>query len=113
MINLPVNEAEAFDYLSILQVKLDRGLPVDARYSEVALALDSTDGIDIEQVLASYEYNLLYGANALCFDAIERAHRDEISARAVQRLNHDRYLAKRALQARFWPTSPLTERKTL
>lgn len=112
MISLPLSEAEAFDYLSILQVKVDRGMDAATRYSEIARAIEG-NGVVLEEILMSPAYWDLYRANSICFDAIERAHADTISAAEVQRINHKRFLAKRALQERFWPHAPLAERKSL
>lgn len=112
MINLPVSESEAFDYLSILHVKMEQGMECEKRYSDVSTAIRE-QGIKLRDVLTSAEYIELLNANSLCFEAIERAHSDKITASEVQNINHVRFLAKRALQQRFWSDSPLTERKTL
>lgn len=112
MILLPVDEAYALDYLSILFTKRFRGLNVDDEVVSVERDLLEQLGFMLEKALNSPEFSELQKANMAIFDAIEKAHRDEIKASEVQAINYRRYLAKKALQARFWPESQLAEKKT-
>lgn len=111
MILLPCDEAYAWDYLSILYVKQDNGMPVGSEITrvEVFLAQQLRDFIVI---LSSPPFKRLIAANQRIFDAIELAHQNKISAREVQQINMLRFKAKKALQAKFWPHSVMCERKT-
>lgn len=108
---LPVDAAYAYDYLAILYVKLERGLGVREEVTRVEAAL-SDQHVNYREVLASEAFSRLRDANAQVFDIIERAHRNEVSARSVQLVNMKRFTAKRRLQEEFWPMTVLNETKT-
>lgn len=109
---LPVDAAYALDYLAILLVKREAGLPVKTEGNAIYGSL--RDQIpNFREILDSLEFRCLREVNRQTFDAIEMAHKDVISAKRVQEINHTRYLAKKALQEKFWPSQPLTEQKTL
>lgn len=108
---LPVDAAYAYDYLAILYVKLERGLEVKEEVTRVETAL-SGQHANYREVLASEAFLRLRDANAQVFDIIERAHRNEVSARQVQLVNMKRFTAKRRLQEEFWPMTVLNETKT-
>lgn len=112
MILLPVDEAYALDYLSILLTKRSKGLNVNSEIASLGGDMRKQLGVLFETILTSQEFFALQKANTEVFDAIEKAHRDEIKASEVQAINYRRYLAKKALQARFWPESQLAEQKT-
>lgn len=111
MIQLPTDEAVAFDMLAILDVKLNHGLPVTSERARLWDALLSQLGDTANQVVRSASYEALLKSNAEVFDTIELAYRDAISASSVQRSNYARHIAKKALQQAFW-SSPLLEVKT-
>ncbi len=108
---LPVDEAFALDYLSILFVKRDNGLPVQAEINRVETFL-CCQIPRYDEILMSVAFKRLTVANQKTFDAIEAAHKNAITARKVQQINYSRFEAKRALQAQFWPQSAMSERKT-
>lgn len=113
MIRLPVSEAYAFDYLSILRVKIMRGIKDSGYADSIKSDIEAAIGKPLfARVMRSQEMAELNDANLQVFDAIERAHRDEIRASAVQRYNRRRFDAKKALQERFWPSQNLYESKT-
>lgn len=113
MILLPVSEAYAFDHLAILFVKQQHGI-VDHEYREAVISsLESSLGEAYQRALNSELFHLLYEANLLVWDMVDKATRDECRASEVDAANHKRYLAKLALQQRFWPASALTERKSV
>ena len=110
MIWITVDEAEAFDRYSILWAKYMNGLgraSIPQLEREICAAIPNW-----REVGESPEYRELLKANAAVFDAIELAAEDKISAREVQVRNHRRFLAKKALQERFWPNNPISEVKT-
>lgn len=109
-IYLPVDPAYALDYLAILEVKLQRGLPVREELEKVKSFLSRQ--FDLIEVQMSEEYVQLLHANAATFDAVEKANDDKVPASYVVARNYDRYLAKKDLQRRFWPQAELGEKKT-
>lgn len=111
MILIPVDEAAAFDALSIVGVKWARGMGSPEALSVIWKQLEN-QRINVGEVVNSKEYAALYEANDYCFTAVDMATRDEIPASAVDAANQIRYAAKRALQQRFWPSHPLTEVKS-
>lgn len=113
MILLPVDASYALDYLAVLKVKAGNGLDCESEMERVEALLEVQIGKDLYlKITSSDEFHQSYLANQRVFDAIEKAHRGKISARRVQEINHERYLAKQALQKRFWPKVELMERKT-
>lgn len=109
MIQIPVDEAYALDYLAILAVKLENGLDVRTEIESFSEALRAQIP-GLPSILASDEYRELLGANRGTFLAIELAAKDRIKASAVQEVNRKRFLMKQALQRTFWG-SPLLEQK--
>lgn len=110
---LPVDFGYAFDYLAVLKVKLDNGLDCEPEIKRVEGFLEMQIGHDLFlKITGSQEFQKSYIANTLVFEAIEQAHRNKISAKRVQQINHKRFLAKQALQKRFWPQVELMEKKT-
>jgi hypothetical protein len=112
VIQLEVDEGYAFDYLSILQGKLDKRL-IPAEFLErCAVHLEAQLGAELfSRIMASTEYQAMLAVNAKTFDAVEKAKKNEIPAKVVDDCNLERYHAKRALQARFFNTE-VTEAKT-
>lgn len=108
---LPVDPAYALDYLAILKVKSDYSLPVNDELQHLTSFL-SIQMENFKSVIGSPEFHELVYRNRKTFDAIELAHKNKISARRVQKINYDRYRAKKALQERFWPKQALAEQKT-
>ena len=104
MIFLPCDEAFAFDYLSILYVKRDRGLAVSAEIERVELVLRHQTR-RMKAILASREFAALVAANAATFDAVSKA-----GMTLVQRANFKRFRAKQRFQKRFFKV-PLVEQK--
>lgn len=112
MIILPVDESYAFDYLAILYVKAKKGMDVQEEADRVEQCLKRQIE-NIGDILESKEFDNMVKVNEKTFAAIDAAHENKISASEVQKVNHERFLAKRALQTKFWPSEPMLERKTL
>lgn len=106
MIKILVDEAYAFDYLSILEVK-------DSELRDrVAAHIAKQIGVmKTMNIYASDEYDQLYNANKALFDCVERARYGTITAKELDEANMERHKAKQALQAEFFQTQ-LTETKT-
>lgn len=110
--NLPVDPGFAFDYLAILQVKSSKGLVVSKELILVGGELKRQCPGNFEAILDSPEYYELLEANRVTFELVDLAKIDQCKASEVDQSNYRRYLAKVALQERFWPANPVLERKT-
>jgi hypothetical protein len=110
------DEAFHYDCLSILLVKTAKGSDAakagSARMSgELAMALGMRKH---GGVMGSTEFDSLVRLNEAIFETVDRIKTGEPrseDARLVDSLNYQRYLAKRDLQERFFPETPLVERK--
>lgn len=113
MINLSVDEAYAFDYLSILEVKflflLDNQHLQCYRYLVEQLGQDL-----VISIIQSEEYEKLIEANKKVFLAIEeiRTTKEPVDARVIDNLNTERFLLKKQLQSKFF-NSNVSEVKTI
>jgi hypothetical protein len=114
MINLEVDEAYAFDYLSILQVKNDlfpseyKLLAYEKCKNFLQNQLDSFDTI-----INSKEYKNLYNINKITFDLVDKVRNSEpITAKSVDDANMERYYCKLALQKKHF-SNELIEQKII
>ena len=112
MINLPVDYAYAFDYFAILEIKYVKNIIPRNTFAEVAGAIAAQVGNKtFMQIINSAEYANLHTANSKTFDAVDKAKKDEVKASYVDQCNTERFLAKRALQKKFFPEYDLKEIK--
>lgn len=118
MIQWPIDEARGFDELSIATLKVLASASAIDGYGAAVEALVSQLGAKkVDEVMASSEYLHLVALNRQNFEAINRLAEEGEWAGGFTEMNgpkgwnHQRWLAKAALQARFFPKSPLTERK--
>jgi len=112
MINISVDEGYAYDFFSILGVKFLRGLVSLDVVQDCYFSIEQQVGSELHaKIVASEEYTRLLNLNDDTFDAVNRAKIDTIRASEVHELNHQRYLAKKALQEKFFPESKQTEAK--
>jgi hypothetical protein len=112
MISISVDEAYAFDYLSILFIKKNINSDcydhwVDC-YSYIENQLGKNKMIEI---VNSIEYIDLIKANQLTFDAVEKARYGSITAKEVDQANLLRHKRKTELQNKFF-NQKLMEYKT-
>ncbi len=107
------DEGFAFDYLSILQVKLFKLGGDNSAFERCRESLKSqlTPSF-FKEIYNSQEYAALYQANMRTFDAVEKARYGEISAKEVDNCNMDRYNCKVALRKKFFPSSAQIELKS-
>lgn len=106
MINIPVDEAYAFDYLSILELKLDNNYIPESRVKEVADVIISQIGKSLfDDIKSSIEYKNLYDANQLTFNAVDDAKTDKCTASYVDKCNYQRMIKKRELQEKWFDNS--------
>ena len=106
MIKILVDEAYAFDYLSILEVKNS-----ELRNEIAAMIAKQVGVMKTMNVYASEEYDRLFETNKTLFDCVERARYGTITAKELDEANMQRHYAKQALQKRFFQND-LTETKT-
>lgn len=115
MIDIPVDESYAFDFLSILSIKLAQGLDTKDYIKKILFRIvDQLDNPDIlKEILNSKEYHDLTATNASIFVNIEAMREDGsvYPAREIDKLNTRRHELKQALQSRFF-SNPLSEIKT-
>lgn len=106
MINLPVDEAYAFDYLSILEVK---GQNTD----QMKLDLSFQVGNELfKTILESKEYCNLKQSNTEIFQQIESIRKgNPLQASEIDNANLERFYYKQALQKKFF-RKELSELKT-
>lgn len=111
MIKLTVDEAYAFDYYSILDIKYSNGYITSDILNTTRGDLEQSLNFElVSQILASQEYKELVDANQLTFDAVDQAKEDKVPASYVDKCNYQRMLAKKALQSKFFGTD-LSEKK--
>lgn len=111
MINLLVDEAYAFDYLSILEVKKQKSsISNDAWAKCYAYLQNQFDNEKWLHMIHSKEYENMIKANELTFIAVDRAKNNEVTAQHVDYCNYQRHTAKQNFQKKFF-TSDLSELK--
>jgi len=101
MINLPVDEAYAFDYLSILVAK---GKLAEAEHLECSKSIIKQIGHFLFcDILCSDEYRKLININEKIFQTIDKLRDGEkIDARFIDKLNIKRWKTKKELQKKFF-----------
>lgn len=114
MITLLVDEGYAYDYLAILQVKVNKNIANSASaFARCHDHIVEQVGIDLHsRICRSSEFFALIQANEKTFDCVEHARYGEISAKEVDDANMERYRCKVSLQKKFFPSSTVTERKS-
>jgi len=110
MINLNVDEAYAFDYLSILEIKKEK-FSNTKQWLDCSLCLQNQ--FEPEKwlsIIHSEEYKSMIKANLLTFNAVDKAKNNEVTAQHVDYCNYQRHIAKQNFQKKFF-TSDLSELK--
>lgn len=114
-IKITVDVAYAFDYLSILEVKMNKLLELN----QIKLWEQQADEICqqigtvlFNKIINSKEYNDLYNINEIIFDLIDKLKADpeSVSASEIDNSNYKRFLYKKELQKKFF-NSDLNEKK--
>ena len=100
---LPVDAAYAFDYWSIFYIKFKMGkLPLD-ELNQVSSVISLQIGTELfNKIIDSNECGDLIKANQETFDLVDKAKNDSIRASEVDRANYQRFIAKQALQKKFF-----------
>lgn len=103
MILLPVDEAYAFDFLAILQIKRQKNLLDVDTYTDIVNTIEEQIGAqNFKKILKSAEYKKLLQANKKTFHSVDLARQNKISAHDLDRCNYNRFLAKKELQTKFF-----------
>jgi len=111
MITLLVDEAYAFDYLSILEVKKQKSSISNDAWAKCYVYLQNQfDNEKWSHMMHSKEYENMIKANELTFDAVYKAKNNEVTAQHVDYCNYQRHIAKQNFQKKFF-TSDLSELK--
>jgi len=103
MITLLVDEAYAFDYLAILLLKVSKGF---MKHEDIQVCLEfirAQVGKEIfDNIMLSSQFDKLYNANEVTFNAVDAAKEDKMLASEVDKTNYHRMLAKKELQKHFF-----------
>ena len=111
MINILVDEAYAFDYLSILEVKKKKSDSSIEAWQKCYIHLQKQfDSEKWMSMLCSKEYENMIKANELTFEAVDKAKNNEVTAQYVDHCNYQRHVAKQNFQKKFF-NSNLSELK--
>jgi len=112
-ITIEVDFGYAFDFLSIYAVKMEKHYNnVNVKnYTEAWHHIKSQIGDKIHEVMESEEYDNLILANTELFELVDLAKTDAVKASVVDAGVYKRFLAKRALQEKFFPDSDKIEQK--
>ena len=103
MIKISVDEAYAFDYMSILYIKLEKYDSVKNIINIIKNELINQLGVDkFNDIMASEEYKNLKNSNKTTFDAVNKAKTDEVLASFVDSCNYERMICKKKLQDKFF-----------
>jgi hypothetical protein len=105
MVNIQIQESEAFDRLGIIEVKIfntnDLQTKTELNRQKLDLMAEINKSIGYDKARAVYsskEYTDLYNVNFELFDAVDKAKKDEVTASFVDELVYERHLAKKNLQ---------------
>jgi len=114
MVNLLVDEAYAFDFLAILEIKKDNTLGDFINYENCLNSIREQIGFEkFYEVIKSQHYLNLVETNQLVYDYIEQIRNGvQIDGKVVDDANMLRYYHKRALQSEVF-LSALAEKKTV
>ena len=103
MINICVDEAYAFDFLSVLEIKKNRSEQAMINWHNCFNYLKAQLPNDLfVLIINSNEYRDMVAVNQKTFDAVEKARYGQITAKEVDDANMERHYAKIALQNKFF-----------
>lgn len=113
MININVDEAYAYDFLAILDVKRQKNIKdAEAAFRECCFHIERQIGYVLHRnIIESNEYKNLLQANIETFEGVEKARYGIISAKELDNCNMQRYNFKKQLQKKFF-SSDVSEQKT-
>jgi hypothetical protein len=112
MIDIKVDEAYAFDYLSILYIKKDFS-EINMKNYQLCyehLKKQINNNHLWHSIIESDEFKAMIEANKITFDAVNKAKNNEVTAQYVDKCNYSRHVAKEKFQKIFF-NSDLLEQK--
>lgn len=102
MITLSVDEAYAFDFLSILEVKINT-VGDYVSYEKCLEELKKQLGEKVTEIVQSKEYYDMVYINRKIYNMVDRIRAGEpISGKEVDAANTERFVIKKELQKRFF-----------
>lgn len=113
-ISLLVDAGYAYDFLSILNVKINKSNTAIAKsnFDEQDSIISSQVGSDLhKKIMSSEYYKHLYLVNSKLFDLVELVKKDPCLGKQVDDMVYERFKAKQALQNKFFPSSSYSEQK--
>jgi len=112
MINICVDEAYAFDFLSILEIKKNHSDQAMQSWHNCFNYLKAQLPNNLfALIINSQEYRDMVDANQKTFDAVELARNNKITSKELDKTNFVRYQMKINLQNKFF-SNRITEFKT-
>lgn len=111
MIKIEVDEAEAYDRLSILWVKANKSPELAGNYNELDQVMRYLLSSPVHnKILESEEFENMKSINLKLFNRIDEIKQRRfnifkriLDAEFIDDLNYKRYLAKRRVQEKFFP----------
>lgn len=107
-VSLIVDASFAFDYLSILMVKMNNKggkQNIDNYFFCFENLLNEMDSNLFYDILESKEFQDLYISNLKVFRLVDLAKNDLCYASEVDKMNYQRYIVKQTLQQKFFGSS--------
>lgn len=109
MIKIDIEENAAFDMLSILDVKLIKCTDKE-KYNKISIQhknlydciSSSISKKKMIEITLSKEYYNLFKINFKLFELVDKAKKNEVTAKDVDDEVYNRHLAKQALQKKFF-----------
>ncbi len=113
MIQLSVDEALAYDMLSILSIKSQTKPEVRPDWDRMVVEIIQQVGQERHDLIMAQAYPVLWATNSAIFNRIDDLKKSDepIEAREIDALNYRRFEIKQQLQKQFFPDKPLTEQK--
>ncbi len=113
MITISIDEAAAYDLLSILSVKSDARPSVRPDWDRLATEITQQVPAAKHAEIMERAYPILWATNSALFHRINDLKESDqpIDAREIDALNHRRYEIKQQLQKQWFPDVPLAEVK--
>lgn len=114
MIKIEVDESYAYDMLAILGIKSKKSYGLTSTNNYISLNKTLSEGIkNHDEIMASDEYKELEKINEAIFDYIDTMKiKPSIEDGVwVDKQNYNRFLAKKAIQEKFFPDTKNTEQK--
>jgi hypothetical protein len=107
MITIIVDEAYAFDYLSILEIKQLFNKTINSSYitNLITHFKDQIGNNLFNQIYSSKEYLNMKEINLETFKLVDMAKNNQCSAKEIDFCNYKRFLAKKELQNKFFKNS--------